>query len=83
LFIIMELTCEDTIKKKINSDIDTDEFYIHFNTPLICDKFISTNNVQIGHRCCSKKGVLLKSFDNEKIANYNHIKRIEREYHKL
>ena len=60
-----------------------DEYYIHFNSGLMCDKFILNNNVEIGHRCCSGKGVLLKSFDNEKIANYNHIKRIERECNKL
>lgn len=36
-----------------------DEYYIHFNSELMCDKFILNNNVEIGHRCCSGKGVLL------------------------
>lgn len=68
---------------EINFNTEEEEFYIHFKSVSICEQFILNNNVEIGHRCCSGKGVLLKSFDNEKIANYDDIKRIERKCNKL
>ena len=67
----------------INNSSEIDEFYIHFRTSSLCEKFILNNNVEIGHRCCLGKGVLIKSINNEKITSYSQIKPIEIEYNKL
>ena len=54
------------------------DFYIHFESSKLCDKFISSSNVEIGHRCCLGKGVLLKSYNCEKITSYNQIHAIQK-----
>ena len=68
---------------EINFNTDQEEFYIHFKSVSICEQFILNNNVEIGHRCCLGKGVLIKSLNNEKITSYSQIKPIEIEYNKL
>ena len=66
-----------------NTDCGIDEFYIHFKSSQLCDKFIANNNIEIGHRCCLGKGVLLKKFNNQKITSYEQIKIIEKTYNEL
>ena len=66
------------MNKNLDFTEKTNDFYIHFKTTELCDKFINSSNVEIGHRCCLGKGVLLKSYNSQKITSYEQIHAIQK-----
>jgi hypothetical protein len=56
---------------------DSDNFFIHFSSTELCNRFKNNFTGVIGHTCCSGKGVVIKSFENNKITSSEQVNAIK------
>ena len=75
--LLLTIMMSKLYETNITIDGESDIFFIHFKTSDECDNFkTSMMNSIFGDKCCSGKGVHLKSHDGIKITSYNQIHKI-------
>ena len=82
-YIFMSKNIED---KKYEIDLklkdDENNFFIHYQTTHELKTFMDKykNIFTFGHKCCSGKGCLIKTENNQELKSYADIKRIKMDY---
>ena len=55
-----------------------DEFYIHFESNVLCDAFKQWYTKAIGHTCCSGKGCKLLD-----VTSWNEVRQLKKEFESI
>ena len=58
----------------------SENVFLHFKTKKECTLFMKKYNEEMGHTCCSGKGVCIKTYKNKKVTSYDQLEDIKTKF---